>query len=329
MAQNPQHEAPIPTPLYILLAISIGLCAFCFWIGTVCVRLWYYKGALGPLPQRFVIIPHHRKKKLQQQQLAAHNNNRNTVFPFDHIPETPSNPFSDEFATPESLPYFTTIPAIKVEDTNDDDFDDAFADDFEDPAQVRKYIAEERRISRLPAFDQDDCGDGSEFTDVPYASKPIEKSRPSLLSETKTYLELRLGKVTDLTKWLTIDNSYIEQHETRTLLLDRHHAQCIQIQTDGEAACEELLEEVVLHLCTHHPDIFTTIIKHRRKHIRNELIGEEYCIARPFEYHPLELCARLAAEDFCVFVRNEFTMRWYLYVPLPSFSCTVSEYLCY
>jgi hypothetical protein len=317
MAENSQHRTPVLKPLYVLLGISIGLCCFFFWIGTVCVRLWYYQGDLGPLPQRFVIIPHHRKKKPHRQS-SAHNNHRNTVSPIFNRVNTPSNPFSDAFAVPDWQPHFTTIPAINVEDTNDD-FNHAFADEFEDPAQVRKYIAEERRISRLPALDQDDCGDGSEFPDVPYATIPIEKQRPSRLSETKTYLELGLEKVNSLNTWLTVDDSYIEQHQICAALLDRHHAQCIQIQPEGEAICEELLEQVVQHLCTTYPGVFTTAIKHRRKHIRNKLSGEEYSIARPFEYHPLKICARLAAEDFCVFVKDDFTLQWYLYVHPPLF----------
>jgi hypothetical protein len=48
--------------------------------------------------------------------------------------------------------YFTINPTINIQDM-DENYNDTFVNDLEDQAQVRVYIAEERRISRLPAFD--------------------------------------------------------------------------------------------------------------------------------------------------------------------------------
>jgi hypothetical protein len=275
------------------------------------VRLLFYKGALGPAPERFIIIPLHRKQKSGQRR-ATQSNNRITLFPdIAHVSHPHSNPFSDEHETPQSKPYFTTIPTINIQVT-DKDCDDSFANDFENPAGVRRCVAEERCISRLPAFDQDDCGDGSEFPDVPFATNPIEALPSRGLGSTMTYLQLGLHKVPNTGKWLTIDNSYIELHEARTSLLERKRAECVQVQCEGEVACGELMDQVVQHLCVNYPDHFTTKSKNTRRHIRNEIASEDISLARPFEYQPLEICARLAIEDFNIFTKDEFTLQWYL-----------------
>lgn len=315
MADTAGHGAPFPTPLYVLLFMAIGFCIFFFWIGTVCVRLWFYKGALGPVPEKFIIIPHHRKKKEQsqaQQHLAADNKKHQTAWPIvAHLADTPTNPFSDDNAMPESTREWTKIPKINIEDT-EKEYDDAFTEEYEDPARVRKYLAEQRRISRLPAFEQDDCGDGSEFLYIPYATKPIEVLPSGGRAAALTYCQFHLQKFNSTGTWLTIDNSYIEHHEARMSLLKRRQADCVQVRHDGEAACEELMDMVVQHLCKVRSDHFSIKTKNRRKHVRNELASEDYALVRPYDCHPLDLCARLAVEDFSIFVKDEFTLQWYL-----------------
>jgi hypothetical protein len=309
--EKTQFKAPNPAPMYILLVFVICFCAFFFWVGTVCVRLWFYKGALGPAPEKFVIIPLHRKQKSSQRP-TTHSNHRVTIFPeAAPLADSHSNPFSDEYEIPEAKPYFTTISTINIQDP-DQDYDDDFSYDFEDPAQARRFVAEERRISRLPAFDQDDCGNGSEFPDLPYAINPVEAVPSHGLGGTMTYLQLGLRKVPSMGKWLTVDNSYIELHEARTSLLDKKQIECLQVQRDGEDACEELMDQVVQHMCVKYPDHFSTKLKNKRRHIRNEIAREKISLARPFTYHPLEICARLAIEDFNVFVKDDFTLQWYL-----------------
>lgn len=325
MGQHKDHKAPVPVPLYVLLFIVISLCAWSFWIGTVCVRLWFYKGALGPVPKKFIIIPHHRRKK-DSKVLPLPNikNNRNTVFPtvshlnrntvfpvVAHLVTKPTNPFSDEHAVQDASEEWRAIPKITIEDS-DEPHDNAIAQEHEDPARVRKFLAEERRISRLPAFDQDDCGDGSDFPYVPYATAPVEPP------EALTYRQLGLQKVNNTSAWLTIDHSYIKHHEARISLLERKQPDCIQVRRDGEAACEELADVVVQHLCKAYPDHFTAKLKGRRGHVRNELASKEYALVRPFDCHPLGLCARLAVEDFCIWGKGEFTLGWYLYVHIPT-----------
>jgi hypothetical protein len=287
---------------------------FCF-IGVVIVRLWFYRGALGPEAEKFMIVPLHRnKKKAQQQQRVASvaHSKRHTLFPHieeHHTAVTDADPFSDAHAIDQSLPHFTNIPAITIEGADDEEEN---FNDFEDPAQARRYIAEQRRISRLPAFDQDDCGDGTEFPDVPYALNPVEEPRWGGLSETKTYLQLGLRKASSMAEWLTMDKSYNELHAARNSLLVRKQMECVQTEADARAACEELLEQVVKHLCVKYPDYFSQNTKNLRKYIRNEQTGKEYAVVKPFERHPLELSARLAIDDFCIFIKDDFTRKWYL-----------------
>jgi hypothetical protein len=310
-----------PTPAYILIGISIGLCTYFFWVGTVLVRLWFYRGALGPEPEKFIIVPQHRKKR---QHLAAADGlstkleKRRTVFPhIAHVGSTTTNPFADEaFPVVEN---FGAVPFINIEGTESDDENDPF-EDFEEPEKVRKYIAEQRRISRLPAFVQDDCGDGSEFPDVPYALTPVEEEHgrsesyaARQLRRTKTHVELGLRQISP-GNWLVVDNSYLELHEARMSLLDAKPQECIQAQRYGEAACQELMEVVTHELAIKYPERFTLKSGYGTKKICNECTGKEYSLLRPLDCPPLEVCARLAVEDFNVFVKDDFTLQWYLYV---------------
>ena len=47
MTEQRHYKEPDPTPMYICLALAIGVCAWFFFIGFTCVRLWFYQGALG------------------------------------------------------------------------------------------------------------------------------------------------------------------------------------------------------------------------------------------------------------------------------------------
>jgi hypothetical protein len=183
---------------------------------------------------------------------------------------------------------------------------------------VRKYIAEQRRISRLPAFIQDDCGDGSEFPDVPHALTPVEgesnrvESRSARrIRQTKTYVELGLRQIR-LNEWLIVDNSYLELHEARMSLLNEKPQECIQVRRDGEAACQELMDVVTHELAIKYPERFTVKTGYGTKKICNEYTGKHNSLLRPLDCLPLEVCARLAVEDFNIFVKDDFTLQWYL-----------------
>ncbi|KAJ8115736.1 hypothetical protein OPT61_g2678 [Boeremia exigua] len=263
--------------------------------GTVFpVRVYFYKGALAPEPERFVILPAYLRHRSPQRGFER----RITALP---VPTSQTSPA-------HAIAHLSRTPRVKLAaiDTNDSP----------DP-EICAFLAEQQRISRLPAFVQDDCGDGSDFPDIPFAITPVETKQTTLSvpalnrRPSAKYKSAGLRKV-DQREWLTVDNAYKDMHEARDSLLAKKNAECIQVKRDGEAACEELLQEVVKSLVSRYPNSFSIKTVNRRKHIRNEITREEWALVRPFDCHPLEVCARLATEDFNVLLKGEFTQQYYL-----------------
>lgn len=305
--------------MLFLLALSILLCIWTFWIGTVCVRAWFYKGALGPEFEKFIIIPKHRKHRTQRlassttharvQPPAGAASDRATVFPYVASELESVKPFTDTaFPVPDEASGLGVGVTI-VEDADAE----AGVESAEETAM--KYLAEERRISRLPAFEQDDCGDGSQFPGVFVATDPTPRAgrriQMSALQRTKDYLALGL-KMVDEGEWLVVEGNYFEMWEARMGLLRERAAECVGVSGEGEAGCEELMEHVVDALARRHPGYFSVKRKNGKNSIRCELTGEEYSLARPYDLTPIEVCARLCVDDFAVFARDNFTRSWYL-----------------
>jgi hypothetical protein len=310
MAASPLPE-PGPIPLYALLVLVIGICCYFFFIGTAVVRLWFYKGALGPAPERFVVVKvehkdahHHATTADNNSESKAHadimRNRRMTVFTHASL----SAPVKD-VAHSTALDYHVFSPAtttINLCDIKD-------LSEIENP-KIRAYIAEEHRISQMPAFDADDCGTGDWFPDIPLTNKPIE----STSTHSKPLTPSQLGLTpTNRRDWLAIDEHYIEYHAARIHLLLRNRSSCIHVTPEGESACRELLQEVASFLVETHRNKFSFKTKHRKKHILNELTREDFALEQgSLEAHPLEVIARLCGEDFMVWAKSESTRMWYL-----------------
>ncbi|KAF2799708.1 hypothetical protein K505DRAFT_230533 [Melanomma pulvis-pyrius CBS 109.77] len=180
--------------------------------------------------------------------------------------------------------------------------------------EIRAAIAEEERIARLPTFIQDDCGDGDEFPDVPFADHVAArepKPHRSFRAEPPSYMQMGLQKL-DIGKWLTVDNTYREFHEARLELLETKKNEVLQVSAEGEAACEELMWEVVNFLTETHPALYEILESGRGRRIWNKFVNEEYALERPWDIHPLEVCARLAMEDFNVLAKSEFSGQHHL-----------------
>ncbi|XPS75644.1 hypothetical protein M3J09_007719 [Ascochyta lentis] len=292
-AQYPYTD-PDPVPIYFLLVLAILLCAYFGWLGSVAVRLYFYKGALGPEPERFVILPAYLRDRSPQ-----HGHHRRvTAFPILAPPKSPAR----------ELARLSRAPRVNIADVD--------ANELPDP-EIRAFFAEQQRISRLPAFVQDDCGDGSDFPDVPLAITPVEVRQNTLAlpdvarGPSTSYKALGLKKL-EQHEWLMVDATYKDLHAARDYLLAKKNTECIQVKHDGEAACEELLEEVVRFLVSTYPDNFSIKTVNRRRHVRNEITREEWSLVLPFDCHPLEVCARLAVEDFNILLKGEFTQQYYL-----------------
>ncbi|KAI1587401.1 repeatmulti-domain protein [Pyrenophora tritici-repentis] len=188
-----------------------------------------------------------------------------------------------------------------------------FGDDLSEikDARLRKYIAEERRISRIPAFDADDCGDGEYFPSIPIATYPIEAPNPFSTSATPSLSSLGLTTI-PYTNWLTIPPYYTTQHAARTHLLSTSRSACIQALPDADAACRELMLEVCDFLVEHYPQQFLFQKRSGRRWIRNESTGENFLLEAPWRVSPGEVVSRLTGVDWCVWGRSESTRMWYL-----------------
>lgn len=129
MAEYP-YDHPDPAPIYILFIFAVLLCAYFAWLGSVAVRLYFYKGALAPEPERFVILPAYLRDR------SPHRGHQRRVTEFP-IPAPPKSPARE-------LARLSRVPRVNI------------AEDVEqlpDP-EVRAFLAEQQRISRLPAFVQ-------------------------------------------------------------------------------------------------------------------------------------------------------------------------------
>jgi hypothetical protein len=291
--------------MYFLLVLAILLGSFFICIGVVLVRLWIYRGALGPQPETFVVLPTYLRQRAAQLEspTSERSNKTHSVFPFP-VPTSPRG------AGP-GVARLSHIPRINITAVNVDE---------EPDREVRAFFAEQQRISKLPTFVQDDCGDGSDFPDVPYADTRSDMQSSTLvppahggtgMSPNNHTLDL---KEKAFNEWLTVDTTHTKLHEARESLLVKKNAECIQVTHEGEAGCEELLQEVVNFLVDAHPAQYKFKTVFGRKQIRNELTKEEYALVQPFDCHPLEVCARLVNEDFNILAKGEFTQQYYLYV---------------
>lgn len=293
MWKNP-FDNPDPAPIYFLAVLAVLLCAYFAWLGYVALRLYFHKGALTPEYERFLILPAHLRNRSPQY---GHNR-RVTAFP---IPAPPKSPACE-------LSRFPRVPRVDITDVD--------ANKLHTPS-IRAFIVERQRISRLPAFVQDDCGDGSAFPDVPVATAPVEMKQSALalpdLNRTPSakYKSVGLTKL-DQREWLVINHTYRDLHLARDFLLTKNNTECVQAKRDGEAACEELLQLIVESLISKYPESFSIKTINRQKHVRNEITKEEWSLVQPFNCHPLEVCARLAMEDFNILLKGEFTQQYYL-----------------
>ncbi|KAF2864903.1 hypothetical protein BDV95DRAFT_600102 [Massariosphaeria phaeospora] len=264
-----------------LLILAILALAYFLWCGSILARLWYYQGQFAPEHTKYDIRPQYLKDRYRNSQMNPPPS-RNTA-----IARTEPGRFTGQ----------TLVSPATVTDL-----------------VIRAHLAEERRISRLPAFVQDDCGDGSEFPDVPLADhlRAIEPHPdPPFRAGLVNYMTMGLRKLV-IDNWLTVDNTYKQYHEARIELLHKCNAEVIQVLPEAEPACEELMREVVDFLVKKYPRFFKIVIRSGVRKIRNELVQEEYSLQRPFDCQPLEVCARLAMEDFSILKKSDFTQGHHL-----------------
>lgn len=318
------------TPEVVLILLSTGVAIYFILGGYVLVRLIRYRGNLGPQPKRYIILPQYLKDaivKEAEQEVARKGasgsdlNNDNEVYNI-----------GSRFST--TLPTGTTagFPSTALDPPHTGRFRGTmFFDPNVDPEDlpgrpsdsIKALLREQRRISHMPHFIQDDCGDGRDFPNVP-AINPNDPNDPALLQQLREsreihspgfrkdpgkYMTMGLKKL-DMSQWLVVDDTYLQFHAARTRLLARKKGEVVQGVAEREAveACEELLREVVAFLTTTYGEYFRLETRgDGAKYVRNGWTGEAFRVQRPWEMHPLEVCARLAMEDFNLLVKSEFT----------------------
>ncbi|KAF1952181.1 hypothetical protein CC80DRAFT_538383 [Byssothecium circinans] len=266
----------LPSPIYVLFFLAVVIFGYCFWFGTVLARLWYYKGDLHGDFQVFDIQPAYKRGRNVKRRAEA----------------------AGEGYGDDGGKWTAVARPILHED------------DVDDPAEKRR-IMEDRRISRLPTFLQDDCGDASQFPDVGYGipaevyNKQFEQSRPV------DYRTLGLRRE-DMRNWLTVDIKFRDHTEAKQRLLDTKLRECVQRTPAVKEASEELLPEVVNFLTDTYPQSFSEKTIRGFPHVKNHVTRVEWSLQRPYEPQALELIARLAVEDFVFFGRDEFAGAWKL-----------------
>jgi hypothetical protein len=87
----------------------------------------------------------------------------------------------------------------------------------------------------------------------------------------------------------------------------------LQVNDKAEQACEELMHEAVDFLVHAYPQFFEVLERGRgRVVVVNKMTDERFELHRPWSVHLLEVCARLAMEDFNILMKSELTGQDYL-----------------
>ena len=137
------------------------------------------------------------------------------------------------------------------------------------------------------------------------AEQEVKESRPKFKQGGKWHLTMNLRKP-NMGRWLEADDQYLLEHDIRSKLLDDKKSAVLQCLPGSEAACTEALELVVQDLITKFPE------KYRAWPSASDVetveimaTGEVFRARAPFcGMGPLEVAARLAAEDFNILIKG-------------------------
>jgi dimethylamine monooxygenase subunit A len=109
---------------------------------------------------------------------------------------------------------------------------------------------------------------------------------------------LRVGlRPLDPNDWIEIDERYVSELSIKRNLLAHRYADVVACVDGAQAACDELLAELVMHLTRRFPTSFS--LHHGVLH--NHLTGDRWQLSDP-GLDTIDLAGRLVQEDLCLMV---------------------------
>lgn len=265
---------------FVLLFIVVGtFYGWCCCVGAWLVRLWYYNGKLHRDFPKYDIQPQYIRERLALEEEKKRRESEQIV---------DSERFNRDV---------TTMSFERVQEF--------------DSSSLRRRIFESKRISRLPAFEQDDGGDGSEFPDMPVDMPADDYNQRHFPRRYDNFEDLGLRPLAH-DDWLSYQDE--EQMKARDQILEDFREDCIQMRPGREAeeACGELWREVAEFLATTYSSRFWEQTENGVRKLYDNEFNESHPLEGPYGWLTLDAMARLVREDFCIFVKSPFSAQYTL-----------------
>jgi hypothetical protein len=266
-------------PIVLLFVVVATFFVWCCCVGAWLARLWYYDGQLHKKFPKYDIQPQYIRERLAREEEKNRRESEKVV------DDTRSN---------------HTVSTMSLERVQE----------FES-LSLRRRIFESKRISRLPAFEQDDGGDGSEFPDMPVDMPADEYNKQHFPQHYDRFEDLGLSELAH-DDWLT--NHDDEQTMARDQILEDCREDCIQMRPckEAEEACGELWQEVAKFLARKYPARFWEQKENGLRTLYDNNSKESHPLDGPFGWLTLDTMARLVREDFCIFIKSPFSAQYTL-----------------
>lgn len=279
--QAPDNDPTTWTPLVLTLFVLTTFLTWTIYVGTSLARLWYHSGQLHRKFPKYDIQPHYIRERLALEADVARRTSQRLL---------PSRGWTGDA---------TTMSFSRVQHMSN--------------ADLRQRVFEGRRISRMPAFEQDDGGDGSGFPEMPVGMSAEVYNERYFPGRCEDHRELGLGRM-DGGDWVTYCDD--EQMEARKRIVEEKKGECVDVRVGREAeeACGELWKEVAKFLVEKYPWRFWERREDGVVRLWDEDRGEIYELEGPYGSRTLDRLARLVREDFCVFKKSPFSGQFTLWV---------------
>lgn len=268
-------------PFVLLFIVTGTFFVWCCCVGAWLARLWYYDGQLHRKFRKYDIQPLYIRERLAKEQELRRRESQRIV---------------------DNAHWSRDVTTMSFERVQE--FDNA---------SLRQRIFEEKRISRLPAFEQDDGGDGSKFPDMPVDMTADEFNQRYFPEHFDNFQDLGLSRLAH-NNWLTCHDD--EQMNARDQILEDQNRRenCIDMRPGKqvETICGELWQEVAEFLCSNYGSRFWEQTEEGVKKLYDDVTGDSYPLEGPYGWLTLDSMARLVQEDFSIFQKSPFSAQYTL-----------------